>query len=497
MTQPSTNSRYGLIAVLLMVLGGVIGVVGWTSFVAQPPQTSSASAEKEIAYWVAPMDPDYRRDEPGKSPMGMDLIPVYVGEEPGGADVGFTVSANIRHNLGVKTTAATLSDFSQKVEATGRITYDETRIARLQMRAEGWVEELIVRAVGTPVKAGDLLFTFYSPEISIALTEFGQAKASGSARFQAAARGRLKAFGLTDKMIEEAEQSGDWSAPMNIYAPAPGIVTRLEAREGSMIDTNTIAFEIIDQSNYWLIVDVFESQIADVFVGQSVDIHRDGYRSQGIVDYIYPELDPVHKTIRIRVNLPNVEGALMVGQFFEVELKSSPAPALTVPDTAVIRLGSGNRVVLDLGDGQFQVAEVELGPSSDGRTVVTAGLSEGERVVVSGQFMLDSESSFSGAELRMISDHSSEQAIAEADGPTFGMGTLNSIDIENRTVNISHQPIEALGWPAMTMDLSVGEAVDLSELAAPATIHFGLEQLESGGVIISVIHVMSSDMGDM
>lgn len=390
-----------------LVAGLILGYFLFSTAQDETPMDAQSGHPNEIDYWVAPMDPNYRRDGPGKSPMGMDLVPVFKGESPespDGNDIGFTVSPNVLSSLGVKTAPARFMDFASKIAATGRIMYDETRVTHVQMRTEGWVEELAVRAIGDKVEKGELLFRFYSPELENALAEYGQAIVSGSKRLQSLSRARLHALGLDKRTIEEARQSGDWSKPVSIHAPASGVVTKMGIREGSFSAKNTIAFEITDLANVWLIANVFESQSENVMIGQSVEISGFDYNAVGTIDYIYPELDPQLQTVRVRINLPNEGGRLKAGQFYQAILLSKPARLLTVPDNAVIRLGSGNRVIIAHGDGRFEAAEVQLGNSSDGDTVIRSGLREGERVVTSGQFMLDSESSFSGAALRMSGD---------------------------------------------------------------------------------------------
>lgn len=493
MSGENPNMKSLGINVLMVLIGIVFAYILLSSDETPPSDSAADNTEKEIAYWVAPMDPSYQRDGPGKSPMGMDLVPVYVGEEQEGEDAGFSVSPNVLASLGVKTALAEVRDFHTEVIASGRIIYDETQKTQIQIRSEGWIESLEVRAAGETVEKGELLFTFYSPDIANALSEYGQAGETGSERLQTLTRSRLYALGLNSRMIAEAEKVGDWSAPIKVFAPRSGVVTKLGVRLGSLVKKNTVAFEVTDLSNLWLIADVFESQAADIFEGQSVVVSGVGFHGKGSVDYIYPELDPMHQTVRVRANIPNEGGALKVGQFYEVRLASKVSRRLTVPDTAVIRLGSSNRVILDRGDGRFQAAEVELGATSAGRTVIEAGLSDGERVVVSGQFMLDSESSFTGAELRM--EAGTEQGGIETSA--FAMGTINSVDPENRVVNISHTEIAEIGWPAMTMDMSVADDLELDGIPVPAEVHFGVGQLVTGGYIITVIHVLSSEKEGM
>ncbi len=393
--------------IMQISLALVLGVfIGYFIFDTPKDEVSEASKPtKEIAYWVAPMDPEYRRNNPGKSPMGMDLIPVYAeGEDASKA--GFKVAAHTLASLGVKIVKAQMTSFSAPIEATGAITYDETRTSHVHVRTEGWVEDLIVRAEGETVKEGDLLFTLYSPDISSALNEYGQALSSGSKRLQTLAYSRLQALGLEERTIRAAKKSGDWSSPINFYAPQDGVVTKLGLREGSLSAKNTTAFEITDPSRLWLIADVYESEAGRVQVGQKVHIQGTNIAFNTIVSYIYPDLNPMTKTVRVRMSVPNADGLIRAGQYYQVSIIPEPFDVLTVPSTAVIRLGSGSRVIVAHGQGRFEPAEVEIGASVKGITVIKGGLAEGENVVLSGQFMLDSESSFSGEAHRMADEPS-------------------------------------------------------------------------------------------
>lgn len=244
---------------IALLIGLAIGYFVFGEPEHMPMNVSTEVKQKEIAYWVAPMDPEYRRDKPGKSPMGMDLIPVYAVDDSV-SDAGFRVAAHTLANLGVKTVKVEMTAFAAPIEATGRIAYDETRTSHVHVRTEGWVEDLMVRAVGESVKEGDLLFTLYSPVIASALSEYGQALSSNSKRLQKLALSRLKALGLDSRTIIAAKKSANWSAPISFYAPQDGVVTKLGLREGSLSAKNTTAFEITDPSMLWLIADVFESQ---------------------------------------------------------------------------------------------------------------------------------------------------------------------------------------------------------------------------------------------
>ncbi|MCK5425998.1 MAG: efflux RND transporter periplasmic adaptor subunit [Emcibacter sp.] len=400
------NKQIISITVIALIVG-----LGLGSFLFDKPKEIPAP-EKKVAYWVAPMDASYRQDKPGKSPMGMDLIPVYEENNrmSGMDDPGFKISTNVQANLGIKTALVAKQTFTPLVEATGRLAYDENKISRLQVRTEGWIEKLYVKTVGENIKKGDRLFALYSPVIATALGEYADARRGKSKVFKKLSKGRLMALGLTERTIQKALKSGNLSQAIIFYAPQDGVVTSLGVREGSIAVKNTIAFEITDPTNLWLIADVFETDSHDLnqgahaqIIGQSGDIYH------GMIDHIYPDLDPASRTVQVRINLPNPEGKLKPGQFFMVNIHGDSELSLIIPVSAVIRLGTGNHVMVSHEFGRFEAVEVELGKSSGEQVQVMRGLKEGERVVISGQFLLDSESSFTGAKLRILDQKINDQ----------------------------------------------------------------------------------------
>jgi len=407
------NKQTVITAFLTLIVGTCLGFLLFNASEDRPENTPK---EKKIAYWVAPMDANYRRDAPGKSPMGMDLIPVYeTDDNPAAADQpGFTIAAHVQANLGIKTAPVIQADFTPVIQATGRLAYDQRKISHIQIRAEGWVEKLYVRAEGEKVKKGDRLLAFYSPDIAAALGEYYTARQGNSTGLKKLTKARLFAFGLSEKTIEQALNAGNWDngiwhEALIIYAPQDGVISRLGVREGSILAKNTVAFEITDPANLWVIADVYESDGPGLDQNSPAEIIlQDGTIYRAMIDHIYPGLDPLTRTIQIRFNLPNSSGKFRPGQFFAVNILGQPEVSLVIPTTAVIRLGTGNHVMIAHGQGRFEAAKVTLGASSGQKIQIRQGLKEGEEVVISGQFMLDSESSFAGAKLRILPSDSSQ-----------------------------------------------------------------------------------------
>ncbi|MFC4346288.1 efflux RND transporter periplasmic adaptor subunit [Kordiimonas lipolytica] len=462
------------------------------------PSGSDAAAEKKPLYWVAPMDSSYRRDGPGKSPMGMDLVPVY--EEGAGGTKGYagaTVDPRIVNNIGVKTTPVERAMLMPVIDTVGKITYDEKATAHVHVRADGWVEKLHVRAEGERVKKGDALFDVYSPELVTAQSEYLQARTAGRSALVASARERLVGLGLTDAQIGALDgRSKPWQT-ITVRAPLDGTVTMLNVSDAARITAGKPAMQITNLDKVWLIADVFEADMTEVRIGAKATATSDATGEtvfESTVDHIYPDLNKMTRTNPVRILLDNPDGRLRPGMYMRIRI-SRPMieDTLVVPATALIRLGSSNHVMLAEGDGKFRPAEVTVGETVGSRVQILGGLRAGERVVTAGQFMLDAESSFQGASMRMSApEQAMEDMAMEEPEPQSGFtsGTINEVMLDERTLNISHGPIDAFDMMGMTMIFPVSDDVDMSTLEAGQEIHFEVTKTPEGRYLVTTIHVM-------
>ncbi len=381
--------------------------------------TAQSGEEKKILYWVAPMDPNYRRDKPGKSPMGMDLVPVYADEAgedsiEGGPVV--KIAPAVVNNLGVRTAPVERGPLWRRIGAVGYIAFDENRISHIHLRTDGWIERLRVKAEGERVKKGQLLFELYSPELVNAQEEFIQALASGNQGLIRASRNRLRALGVAESQIKKLGATREVVQWIRTYAPQSGIVSALNVREGMHVEPATVVMSLVDLSSIWLLAEVFERQADWVEVGQSAEAslaYLPGKVWEGQVDFVYPELDPVTRTLKVRLRFDNPEEALKPNMYAQVAVYAGPKRAvLSLPREALIRSSRGDRVVMALGEGRFQVRDVVAGIESGDWVEIVSGLAEGEEVVVSSQFLIDSESSVKASFTRMQEPET--QAPAEA-----------------------------------------------------------------------------------
>lgn len=459
------RGRYGALASLALFAGLGAGVAVERFYLAAP--SAAEESGPGILYWVAPMDPNFRRDGPGLSPMGMELIPVYEGENQGGDPAEVALSPVEINAIGVRTAVARVETLTPRIETVGFVGYDEHRTSHIHMRTEGWIEDLRVRAVGDPVREGQLLFKIYAPEIVVAISEYRRGLRRNDRLQINAALGQMRNLGVSARQIQELTEDPEASDRLLVYAPQDGVVVDLPAAEGMYLRPENRAMTLTDLSGVWLLVDVFERDIARLSADMRAEArldHLPGRRFSGIVDYVYPELDSRTRTLPVRLRFDNAEGLLRPNMFAEVTLLGEGGrEAVTVPSEAVIRTGRAERVVLALPEGRFRPRLVTTGLMEDGRAEIVQGLAAGERVVASAQFLIDSESSLSAGFLRM--------APTDAE-PAPGRGELVALDAESRRAVIAHAPIEALDWPAMTTEFAIVADLALDRLATGADVRF-------------------------
>jgi len=453
------------------------------------PVYAEEKKEPEIIYWVAPMDPGYRRDEPGKSPMGMDLVPVYA--EAGADSDAVHVSAAVEQSLGVRTSKAERRSLWRKVEATGYVGFDESRVSQINLRTEGWIERLLVKNEGERVEKGQLLFEFYSPQVVNAQKEYVQAKRRNDTQMLAGSEEKLLALGMVQADIARLAKTSKVTNTMQVLAPQDGIVTSLNVREGIFVKPATEIMSLVDLSSVWLQAEVFESQTDWVMESQSAEARLNylpGEIFSGRVDYIYPVLDPKTRTLQVRLRFDNPGERLKPNMYARVTIfgKSHPG-ALSIPREALIRGQDTDRVVVALGDGNFTVHEVMSGIESGNWVEIIAGLDVGDEVVTSAQFLIDSEASLAGSIRRLDTNRMTENK-GEEHQAAFGNGIVEAVDAKARRIRVSHGPIQALGWAPMTMEFDVLPGVDLETIHIGQSIHFSLGQSKVGDYVIKVIH---------
>jgi Cu(I)/Ag(I) efflux system membrane fusion protein len=431
-------SKTKFIATALLVLGA-LGLAAWLGYLTGArekenpgltenggPTSSAQSDERKPLYWYDPMYPQHKFDKPGKSPfMDMQLVPMYADEAKD--EGGITISPRVVQNLGVRIAPVESDSFAKRVSAVGVVGFDERRIEVVESRASGWVERLYVRAENDPVKRGQLLAEVYAPDLLAAQEEFILAlkmarSHPGGESLLSAARARLSLLGLSDRQIRDLEQGGQPARRVAFYSPINGIVTKLGVRQGMAVNVGQVMFNLVDLSTVWITAEIVENQAAWVTQGRPVEARvpaLPGKTFEGRVDYIYPELMRETRTLMARTTVNNPGLQLKPGMFADLTLAGEEKKdTLTVPTEAVIKTGERSIVILALGEGKFRPVEVMTGMEAEGKTEILKGLEQGQQVVASGQFLIDSEASLRTALERFSAPEATAQPGSQLEGPT-------------------------------------------------------------------------------
>jgi Cu(I)/Ag(I) efflux system membrane fusion protein len=372
--------------------------------------TAMEHAVKHLdARYVCPMHPQIVRDDPGSCPIcGMDLVLKQIDASAGKRPT-VTISGEIIQSMGVRTALVGRETLWKYIRTVGRVVYDETRVVHVHPRAEGWMERLELRAEGDPVQRGQVLGALYSPDILGAQVDFLIALDDGSGRGAPGrvekARNRLRLLGVPEATIRRIEQRRETQNTVPVLAPADGVVTMLGVRDGMYVAPDTEIVTLADLGKMWVLVDVFEHQIDWLRNGLSAEITVPAYPGrtwEGQLEYIYPDLDPKARTLRVRLAFENPDGLLKANMFADAVIYGGPKrDVLAIPREALIVTGERQSVVKALGDGRFEPVDVVTGMQRGDRVEILHGLEEGDRIVVSGQFLIDSESSLQASFMRM------------------------------------------------------------------------------------------------
>lgn len=382
------------------------------------------NGDKKILYWRAPMDPTYISDKPGKSPMGMDLIPVYEGQEPGNGSA-ITIDPVTVQSMGVRTSEVQKETLSHVIRTVGHIDYNEGTLYTVNTKFPGWIERLYVDRTGDFVSENQPLFEVYSPELvttqeeyllafrnqkKLAESDF-QELAAGSRDLLKATRRRLELWDIPEKDIAALEQTDEIKKTLTFYSPVNGVVVHKNAIEGSYIKAGMDLFRIADLSTVWVYAHIFEYELPWIEQGQTVEVelpYMPGQRFVGKIEYIYPYLNPQTRDVKVRLVFHNPKLQLKPEMYANIFVTSATdKEVVVVPSEAIIRSGERNIVFLDLGKGKFRPQDVKLGPEGkDAKVQILAGLQEGQRIVTSAQFLLDSESRLREAIQKMMQSRS-------------------------------------------------------------------------------------------
>lgn len=435
---------------------------------------------RPVLYWYDPMYPAQHFDKPGKSPfMEMQLQPKYAGEATGGA--GLQIDPAKVQNLGVRLATVERGALPSGVAATGTLDFDERDVAVVQAKAAGFVQRVYGRAPGDVVGPGSPLADLLVPDWAGAQGEYLAVRRTGDAPLIRAARQRLQLLGMPPSLIEAVERSGRIRNVATVATPIGGMIKTLGVRAGMAVTAGQTLAEVNGLSRVWLNAAVPEAAAGQVRLGETATATFAAYPGEvltGRVTAILPQAQADTRTLTTRIELPNPRGRLRPGMFANVQFGGAPQPTLLVPSEALIRTGKRTLVMLAGPGGRFQPAEIRAGREADRRTEVLAGLSEGEKVVASGQFLLDSEANLSGLQARPISQARPATAI-----PALYESRGRVEQITPTSVTLSHEPVPAIGWPAMTMQFRLADPTLAKAIKAGDRVAFGFDQPPAGPTV--------------
>ncbi len=376
--------------------------------------------DKKILYWVAPMDPNYRSDKPGKSPMGMDLVPVYaedsdIEEKTGSTDsatgVIIKIPAVTIQNMGVRTAAATKHNFGGEIRSYGSVEANERLQKKIYSRVDGWISQLAVSAVGDEVKAGDLLYRIHSPDLLLAQHDFLSLERSGR---NISLSKLFVHYEVDKKFVDNLRKTKIVKEDVPYYAPYSGTISQLNIRTGSYVSTSKPLMVLEDYSSVWVNAHLSEQDLQFINKQSRAKVifpNLGNIAYAAHIDYIYPTIDMETRTGKVRLVLDNPNSIFRPGSYVDVVFETDIQERLAVPTEALLKSADGDYVVVALGKGRFQPRKVDAGISGGGYTEILSGVNEGDKVVVSGQFLIDSESSLRSAFRKMSKQESNKSNI--------------------------------------------------------------------------------------
>ena len=461
---------------------------------AAAPAAAPAKGERKVLYYRNPMGLPDTSPTPKKDSMGMDYIPVYEGEaEDSGAGIRLT-EAKVQ-KLGVRSAPVERRRLDATVRSTGRVEIDERRLVTITPKFEGYVEKLFVNATGQAVARGAPLFEAYSPELLATQREYtiaaqglaqvrgaDDATVAGMKRLADSALSRLRNWDVTDEDIAGLAAGGEPRRTLTFRAPAGGVVLERKAVQGMRFMPGEMLYQIADLSGVWLIAEVQEQDLGRVRTGVMARVRFEAYPGEtfsGRVSYIYPTIKADTRTAQVRIELPNPAGRLKPAMYAQVEIAVADAPQLVVPSSAVIDNGARRVVLVDQGEGRFEPRDVRLGARGDEYTVVIDGVKEGERVVTSAAFLLDSEANLKAA-LGALTGGSDTKKVTHS-----AIGTLDDVDAKTGTLLITHEPVESLKWPKMTMEFVPANESLAKKLKPGAPIRFDFVERKPGEWVVT------------
>ena len=444
-----------------VMTGLIVGSLGigsgagyWYAHQNDKKQTVSDQATAKVLYWYDPMKPEQHFDKPGKSPfMDMQLVPKYADEGDSGTteSAGIKIDPSLQQNLAIRYATVEQVVMGNTLLTNGILQANERQVAILQTRASGFVQRVYGHAVGDIVTQGSPIADISIPEWTGEQTEFLAVLKIGDRSLIQASRQRLQLLGIPPNVIHQVERTHQVQSNMTLSAPLSGFIDSLEVRSGMALAMGQTLATIKGVNPIWLEAAVPETQIAGIKRGDKIEATFAAYpqKVSGKVIDILPTLDTTSRTIKVRIELPNREGQLKPGMFASVKFSNNPQSSLVVPEQAVIRTGTRNIIIVAHEKGRFEPVVVQLGQSDGNKIAILQGLNAGQKIVISGQFLIDSEANLQGVLDKLNTGQSITSSQVTKASIYQGIGKVEKVTAQD--ITISHHAIAELGWGAMTM----------------------------------------------
>lgn len=531
MNKNKTRAALLVVGAALLASGGYwVGSRKTTADVAadvttRPAASSAANVDpasgKRVLYWHDPMVPGKRFDKPGKSPfMDMQLVPVYADE--GGAATSVKISPSLQQNLGIRFATVRRAEQATSLELVGSTQFDESKAEVVQSRVTGFIDKLHVRSPQQEVKRGQAIASIFVPDWLAPQEEYLALKRGGDTTLAAAARQRMRALSIPDSMVANLDRTGRPQSHLSLASPVSGIVTELAVREGAQVTPGMTIAKVVGMNTMWLLAEVPETSIGSARVGMQVTATAAGdsqrtYR--GKVGAVLPGVSTTTRTAQARLELDNKDGTLVPGMLMRVVLSAAaPESRLLVPSEAII--STGKRSIVYVADENNSMRPVRVSPGREigNETEVLSGLSEGQRVVASGQFLIDSEANLKSIQpqvsaatpaaqkeappMPMPSSKAADASMPQMDStkavatkpppqtqqsPASHQGTGKVEQVTDEALTLSHGPIVSLQWPAMTMDFKKPRRDSFKDVKVGQTVQFSFVEGEDGYELKSVV----------
>jgi len=415
-------------------------------------------------YWVAPMDPNFRKDGPGKSPMGMDLVPVFEESSQALGPGVVEVSAELESHLGVRSVKVERGRLELSLRTYGRVAFDQSLVQKLSPRVTGWVDMLFVVTEGEPVRQGQPLYALYSPQLIEAQKKYLRALESGQPQTISYAEDELRVLNIDQRSISKLKQERIPQKSVIFHAPKDGVVGMLKVSEDDFVEPGDLIMSLGTLDTVWIEMNIFASQASLIKPRQLLTLTTPSYPGltwKSEINYIYPALTGRKRSLLFRGEIENLEMKLKPNMLVRGQiLLSEREPALLVPRQSVIDLGERSRIVLSLGEGRYKSVNVTLGETNNEHIEVLEGLEEGDEVVLSAQFLIDSESSKTSDFQRLAGVSEKTQKYPS----TWVAATIREIDLPARKLRLQHEYIDDWKMPAMTMYFQAVDELDLRKL---------------------------------